>query len=394
MGRTKQTARKVTGGKAPRKSHTNRHTVQNAKRLIEKEDNRSEYEILKEKFFMDPDHDPRNPEKRVIRDKKPYLALVKEFGDPFDFTVNDSNKEEEIKEEIDIYDKDYGNNLIKQLQTYDIYKNKSKKEIIKLIGNIYGIDKASNIELEIELDELQKPKSMNLVDDTMKEILLRADYQTLKTYCMTNKQSQKLCHDKGFWNEKLAYEKLPLILFDKDLGIESERSLENYEIEGYKEQAKTDNDWLILYFLMHEANKEAKKTLLVNKIEANREFKPTAGVIQITDIQFLPGSFYVKKHITQTIDQVKLTLMPKNYILKLYFEDDTEIEEEISHEEALYILTFILFEKYVGSVNSDAYIADSNGVEFFYNKDGTGHGINGNINTALKYMIYETLSYM
>lgn len=38
---------------------------------------------LKQRFYDDPKHDPRNPSKRIYKNKTPYLNLVKEFGDPY-----------------------------------------------------------------------------------------------------------------------------------------------------------------------------------------------------------------------------------------------------------------------------------------------------------------------
>jgi hypothetical protein len=45
--------------------------------------------------------------------------------------------------------------LIKELQSYDQYKNLSEYQIRKQIGSIYNIDRARNVELLIELDELK-----------------------------------------------------------------------------------------------------------------------------------------------------------------------------------------------------------------------------------------------
>jgi alpha-tubulin suppressor-like RCC1 family protein len=49
----------------------------------------------------------------------------------------------------------YSQILIKNLQKHDPYKNMNEYLIRKIIGEMYGIKRARNIELEIELDELQ-----------------------------------------------------------------------------------------------------------------------------------------------------------------------------------------------------------------------------------------------
>lgn len=42
-----------------------------------------EFENLRRKFFKNPTVDPRNPEKRIYKNKKPFFKLVEEFGDPY-----------------------------------------------------------------------------------------------------------------------------------------------------------------------------------------------------------------------------------------------------------------------------------------------------------------------
>lgn len=77
MARTKQTARKETGGKIKSKIEKKN---EDEKEIIVEENN--EFETLKAKWFEDSGHDPRNPEKRVYFGKGPYNKLVEEFGDP------------------------------------------------------------------------------------------------------------------------------------------------------------------------------------------------------------------------------------------------------------------------------------------------------------------------
>ena len=48
--------------------------------------------------------------------------------------------------------------IINKLQSHDSYKNLSEYQIRKNIGQIYGIKRASNVELQIELDELLSEK--------------------------------------------------------------------------------------------------------------------------------------------------------------------------------------------------------------------------------------------
>ena len=46
-----------------------------------------EHEQLKKKFYQNPGVDPRNPNKRIYKNKKPFYKLVEEFGDPYKINV-------------------------------------------------------------------------------------------------------------------------------------------------------------------------------------------------------------------------------------------------------------------------------------------------------------------
>ncbi len=59
---------------------------------------------------------------------------------------------------------------------------------------------------------------MNLPEDTLNEILRHIDdVQTLKYYCTTNKQLQKLCSSRNFWQLKLEQYNLSMPTADLSL---------------------------------------------------------------------------------------------------------------------------------------------------------------------------------
>ncbi len=47
------------------------------------------HDSLKAKFFNNPKVDPRNPNKRIYKNKTPFRKLVAEFGDPYKINTND-----------------------------------------------------------------------------------------------------------------------------------------------------------------------------------------------------------------------------------------------------------------------------------------------------------------
>lgn len=54
-------------------------------------------------------------------------------------------------------------------------------------------------------------KNTYIIDDTLKEIMLNADYNTIKTYCQSNKNALKLCKDENFWIMKFNHDNLPIM---------------------------------------------------------------------------------------------------------------------------------------------------------------------------------------
>lgn len=117
------------------------------------------------------------------------------------------------------------NDIINQLQLYDIYKNKTAYQIKTVIGQPYGLKQARKAELLIELDALQS-NNIVLPSDIMYEILLNLDVDELPQACIINKSNYKLCLDERFWKNKFDHDNIPFIVIS---------------------DTKTLNEWILNY---------------------------------------------------------------------------------------------------------------------------------------------------
>ncbi len=276
--------------------------------------------------------------------------------------------------------------LIKSLQAFELYKNMNEYQIRKSIGQLYDISRARNIELEIELNELNKPiNNDGLGEIHLNNDVLRADLKTVTQYCSTNKAAIKLCYDQYFWNEKLLLEGLPPILLNHDLNITT-RPMPN--LDNYNQY----NKWMLMYELMKLAGEDAKKILLVNDIESTRQYKPTTGIIQTdqSDDIDINGFYVLPLKIIKKLKKSTKILRIEIHDHKLSLTTNLSqpiLNASISSHEVLHIITLVLYDKYV-DYNSDVLWQDSNEKEFYYDTDfRAGVDENG----LLKQMIYETI---
>ncbi len=299
-----------------------------------------------------------------------------------------------------------GQKLVSQLQTFNTYKNMDEKQIRKTIGKKYDLQRARNSELETELNDLKKPKKKKakkeikeptqskektiLVDDTLREILLRSDVETIEQYCLTTKDANKLCNDQYFWHDKLLLEGLPSFIH-YDL-----KNINNH----YSDLFKTKNKLIILYQLMITANKDARKILMINDIEKHRQYKPTIGVISTNDGEIIQVKTFnvlpekaVKKLNKFGDDEIcVIEIHYKKDQYQLYLYSCSDVSQNISHykityHEALNILTVLLFEKYV-DINPDLILVNSNMTQFYDDTDFKG----GDVDMLMMQTYYETLN--
>jgi hypothetical protein len=139
---------------------------------------------------------------------------------------------------------------------------------------------------------------------------------------------------------------------------------------------------------MNLAYQDAKKTLLVNQLEVNRQYKPTKGTLQIGEFDYKPEELYFLPNQVKDVGQILIYYINDNeYELE---NVDTEIKVVLTYSQILNILTLFYFDKYT-DIEPDIYISDSNGQDFFYNKD---LDFRGHIEMVMKYMIYNTLDQL
>lgn len=60
-----------------------------------------EYQRLKKNFYKNPGVDPRNPNKRIYKNKKPFNLLVEEFGNPYKINEDEKvNKDKKVNKDF------------------------------------------------------------------------------------------------------------------------------------------------------------------------------------------------------------------------------------------------------------------------------------------------------
>ena len=102
------------------------------------------------------------------------------------------------------------NDLLKQLQTHQKYKNKTYKQITEKLDGVSDMRKELT---KLTLRQLPSP----LPSDIKSELLLNMDIDTLVNACQTDKQYNTLCHQNSFWIKKMNYDSLPIIENPKNL---------------------------------------------------------------------------------------------------------------------------------------------------------------------------------
>lgn len=99
---------------------------------------------------------------------------------------------------------------------------------------------------------------MELTYDTMREVLLRSNADTIRQYCRTSTVARLLCQDERFWREKFTKDNIyfPLVW------------------EG-------DDTYLDMYDLLSKNIGDIRIILKINKIERNRIYETTNGIMII-----------------------------------------------------------------------------------------------------------------
>ncbi len=325
MARTKQTARKSTGGKAPRKSHAAKRV-----KIIEEKENKEEKEIIKpnkgHQFRTNPNIHPKTNEPIKIGGKE-YKQLEEKYGEPDKIISPKSGKK------INVNKGEY-KKLIKEGYTD-----------VQLLSGNYHIDDKNNKKDDKNnkdnKDNKNTNKSIDMNSDMIYNVMLNADIKTLTNMCQIDKAAHQHCQDKHFWFQKMKQDKLPVIRID----------------DG--------NDWIEAYQILLKAKEDAKLMMLVTTIEddnGTEEYNMYGeGTITIEFNESLEDDDLIKVLLPNMIKKIhekykNHDLVPNSiqlilfkprisYHYELYVnKGDFEVERiESSFDEMLNLLTYFRF---------------------------------------------------
>lgn len=170
-------------------------------------------------------------------------------------------------------------------------------------------------------------KIPTLVNDVLREILLRSNIDTIKSYCLTSKEASQL-FDQYFYRDKLLLEGLPH--FTKFDPKHKDKNLEKY-YRKYNIKYK----WLVYYLIMVAVHEDAKNYIL-NNYKDNKIFyvKPIKRII--------------KRGIEEYTVIDKINICQDYFDIWIYVYDvDITCQEDfnqfISYQQLLNLFTLLLF---------------------------------------------------
>jgi len=243
--------------------------------------------------------------------------------------------------------------------------------------------------------------SINLTNDIIYEILLRADLETIRQYCLTHKNN--LCKDYSFWKDKLKDK----VEFDKDLpsiyidGIRTVKwYMDNLEVKNINDLGK------VLYQHMRKAKDIARQILLINKIEKTSKFIKLKGIIIIElyesyEEQGSDALINILSDFNIILDDhsannIKITLLENDYKfeftqLNLETEEFETYTEIVNEDKILRMLTLILFDYstlFVIDITDDQFIS------FLPLTRNISYDINNDLSFIGRQRIWDTLKYL
>ncbi len=255
--------------------------------------------------------------------------------------------------------------LVKSLQNYDKFKNKSEYQIRKIIGKDYGIDRARNVELMIELESLQN--NLILPNEIWEEILLVS--KDLDNTCFINKNTINICENKHFWYKKMTLEDLPYEWVKNTETIHD--WIKNYKKLVYCKQQATR---LIDYFKsFHELHpNDAIDILYYSDINDNKKIIDVLPLTMIYSKEFT--DFEIVRNMEDEPEECQyvmyITLFENNqHTITYYLEGNqgvaiSKIEKIINLKELYEVLMkWLFFVK-----NEDTDLVDMDGFSYFYNE--------------------------
>lgn len=279
-------------------------------------------ESTKTKFLTHPNKDPKTGKSIKIGGKE-YKYLEEKYGTP------------KIKSP-------------KTLKKISVNKGEYKK----LIKDGYTEDQL--------LYGIEKNEPIIIVPDAMREILLRADVDTIEKYCQTNKNGLQLCDDTSFWRDKFAYHHFyfPLVI-----GMPYTK---------------------LFQYIQNQIN-NVNIILKINEIEKNRTYNKTKGIIKvrIEDMDadnwnnLLSTNFEKDKYGDLNFNSIVFELTDKGYMVKLEkineslidvgYKNLTEIKKIFSY--ALTDIGICEDDKYISFLSMDDEAFDEQDIAGYYVKN-------------------------
>lgn len=231
------------------------------------------------------------------------------------------------------------------------------------------------------MNKLNRQVLNDIPSDIIYNVMLNADFETLKHLCQTNKASLKYCKDSHFWYAKLAHQQLPV---------------------PNKEMIK-QLGWMTLYQSLSSAYKEAKEMLLVNKIESQRQHFRTNGDIvlcpyEYDDLYFINLPLFKEAELLNDPNQFMIEIFIQyngQYHVKYQIHHQTLIfvkeKTPIDEQTIIHILTLYLLHMDHG--NREYEINDHRGWPLRYDPNITDLELQ-DLTTSLRYITYDTLQYL
>lgn len=114
--------------------------------------------------------------------------------------------------------------LLNSLQTHKKYKKLTQKEIGTKLGNIQNLREELK---RLDTNTMKRKNTKDITDkithtnvfenkDTLYNILLQSDANTLINMCRTNIIAKQICDDKAFWINKFDQHNFYLPILDED----------------------------------------------------------------------------------------------------------------------------------------------------------------------------------
>lgn len=225
-----------------------------------------------------------------------------------------------------------------------------------------------------------------LPSDMLTEILNAANSEVLDIYSQTcNKNNMDQL--KNINNKLINQNVIPIQLDDF-------RNFNTFDaLDCYEDQYETKNTYSILYHIMLDANKEAKKIVFINRALTKHDHHPTDGIITMDDAGNIKNNYTLPTKIDKNYNINQIFFDGDEYQLELTNNDecceaDDFIYVDCTEKEIIDIITLILFDTYVG-LNDNLFTTNKNVI--FSHDQGIK---NLSTDQMIMYTMYKALSIL